>query len=511
MVSKVKKDEFIDFTSEGVIVIDSEFRIVSMNYVLEKWLEKDLCYDNPSCLFNIFPEIKQKKFYKRFKKLFVYNAPGVLSSLIHGRFIDIKHSSETWMTQETLIHSFIKDGKKLGIICIKDVTDHCKSLQMVKETCKKNQILAVKKLKFLSSISHDLRTPLNGIIGTLDLLKDSSLDKEQGDLVETISKSSGYLLSLINDFLDISKIESSQFLLEKNNINITSLVMEIEKLFEPQFDKKNIHFEVSYLLDSDLMVQLDGLRLKQVLINLIENALKFTSSGEVKLLIEKDEKNLKFTITDTGKGIGEDEKEFLFDSFSKDNRMFRETTEGTGLGLSIVKSILKAMSGQIHFEGQLGKGTKVSFSIPFEDSKDENGHKVRNKKILLRDYSHISVLVAEDNIVNQKIIQKFFEKFKIQTTLTENGKDAFSEFKKSKFDFVFLDYQMPLLNGVEVAQKIMELRPSNRPLLIAVSANALDEDRKLFFDNGFDYVLPKPYDFNKFSNLIIEIVERKDF
>ncbi|OUR95826.1 hypothetical protein A9Q84_15105 [Halobacteriovorax marinus] len=500
----------IDYISEGIIIIDDMFNIVSTNHVFNVWFKgEDRDFKNRN-LFDRFPELREKKFLTRLEKIFKFNAPVVLSSLIHKRFVDIHVGSERLMIQETLINTINIEGRRQGIICIKDVTEHCESLKVVKKRSEDNQKLVTKKLNFLSTISHDLRTPLNGIIGSLDLLKHSELNKDQGEIIETINTCSYYLLNLINDFLDISKIESNKFKIEKHNVNVERFVCEIKEMFNPEFERKKIKFVIHNMTNLDLTIFADDMRLKQVLVNLISNSLKFTSRGKVILTIEIENGELLFSVKDTGQGIPEKDQAGIFDTFSQVNRMHRGSSEGSGLGLSIVKSIIEMMSGTINLESKFGVGTHIRFVIPVEevtpDTKMDSQHDSSNRT-LPEHVSNLRVLVAEDNIINKKILKKFLEKLKIHTVLVDNGKEALDKFKEEEFDIVFLDYQMPVMNGVEAATQMIKLKPHNCPVLVAVSANALTEDRHLFQKTGFDHILSKPYTFDEFSTLVNKIIE----
>lgn len=498
--------KLVDFVSEGIILVDDSFRIIETNKVITSWLRCDPEDMKGQNLFKRFSEIKSKKFYKRLTKLFEFNAPVVLSSTLHKHFVEIPLSNDKVMIQETSIYPYEEKGKKRAIICIKDVSKHHQSIENVRKNSEKVKKLAESKLNFLSTISHDLRTPLNGIVGSIELLGDLDLTEEQKEHTETIRTCSDFLLNLINDFLDVTKIESNKFSIEKNDITLLSLVNNIEQIFNEKMLMKGLSFVVNANFDKSIRVAVDELRLTQVLVNLLGNAYKFTTHGHVSFSIEIQNDNILFIITDSGKGIPDGDQEEIFEVFGQVERQSRGASEGTGLGLSIVNSLVELMKGTLSLNSSIGKGTEIKVQIPFELGQLKVGEicekRTRNKVEL----SSLRVLVAEDNNVNQRIVKKFFNKYDIEPLIVENGLLAVEACEKEQFDIVFMDYRMPIMDGIEAAQTILEKFGFNSPILVAVSANALSEDTEAFKAAGFHYILPKPYTLKMFTKLLEKII-----
>lgn len=492
----------LDYISEGVILIDEQFCIKFMNRIVLKWLQEELNSFYGSNLVKSFPELESKKFFKRFEKIFSSNAPVVLSSLIHKQFINIGKEPDQLMLQECMINPFELENKKYAMICLQDVTGHTKSLQRVKSESRKLQTLADKKLSFLSSISHDLRTPLNGIIGTLDLFEDQKLNKHGYEHLDTIRTCSNYLVRLINDFLDISKIETNNLIIEQRKTFLSGLVSDVGKLFDYEFSKKSIELKIVHNYSRDINIFIDDLRLKQILINLIGNAIKFTHIGSVELKVELVENTLCLEVTDTGIGIPKDDFKKVFETFGQVERLHRGGSEGSGLGLSIVNSLVNKLDGKIQFESEIGKGTKFRIEVPCQVLGQASSNEASTTVKKNQNLSFLNVLVAEDNLINQQIIKKFLKKLNIDADYVVNGQDAVDSCLREEYDLVLMDNMMPVMSGAEAAELIIEKLKDDRPILVAVSANALTEDHVKFKETGFDSILSKPYTFSEFHDLV---------
>ncbi|MEM9337957.1 MAG: ATP-binding protein [Bacteroidota bacterium] len=355
------------------------------------------------------------------------------------------------------------------------------------------------KTKFLATISHEMRTPLNGIIGLSELLERTNLNKEQSEILSGLIYSSDLLHSLISDVLDLTLIEDDKLVLQENEIAISEEVESIIEIFKRRLESKSGNISLSYNHDPTIPTDLyhDITRFRQILINLINNAVKFTEDGYVVVKSQLKELStkealLEFSVTDTGTGIPEDKKEHIFNKFYKASE--DTTIEGTGLGLSICRNLVHAMNGKIDFESEEGVGTTFYFEIPFRrnaisrmsDSDDQNEE---------GSYHDLNVLVAEDVKINQMVISKMLTNLGVSSfVIAQNGLEAVHMAEKEDYDFILMDVQMPEKNGIEAAREILAARKNeeHQPLIVAVTANVMSGEKQECERAGMSDFISKP-------------------
>ncbi|MDH5717492.1 MAG: response regulator [Spirochaetia bacterium] len=365
------------------------------------------------------------------------------------------------------------------------------------------------KSRFLSTMSHEMRTPLNSIIGGIDLLEKDKLSNFQKKITDIIKHSSKSLLFLINDILDFTKIEKEKMELEKTEFNLDNLIVELIETF--QFEAARKELEIKYIPDLTVPEFLigDPYRLSQILRNLISNGIKFTMKGgifiTVKLLETIDKKILlQFEIKDTGIGIPEDKVEKLFKSFTQLDESTTRKFGGTGLGLSISKELIALMGGSIKVDSKEKKGSIFTFTSLFNitsydkrkiNEKYENKTSVNNEKKLKLDKKY-KVLVVEDNSVNQVIIKQYLKKNNFRVKIANNGKEALTLLKNYEFDIVLLDCEMPVMDGFDTAKNIRKINSQIKNIpIIAVTASTEESEKQKCFDAGMDDFIQKPIDF----------------
>ncbi len=380
---------------------------------------------------------------------------------------------------------------------VQDVTD-----QVVNQELKNNIEIAVKtseiKQQFLANMSHEMRTPMNGILGMIDFLMKTNLSEEQFDYALTIKNSSESLLNIINDVLDLSKIEAGKLMLKPVDFSLFETLKKVKGLFSALTKQKVLDFNINIDKNVPEFIRADENRLLQVITNLISNAVKFTPEGSVELNImlkNKDDKDLELfvEVSDTGIGISEEAMGFLFKPFSQIDTSLNRSHEGTGLGLSICRSIVKLMNGDIGVKNNIkGKGTTFYFS--FNAVLLDKKILPSQSRIISDDTElnlNIDVLLVEDKIINQKIIKMMLENAGCRVKLAYNGQQALDIMESSKFDIIFLDIQMPVMDGV-TANKHMRKRFDDLPPIIALSANALEGDAEKYINAGMDDYISKP-------------------
>lgn len=354
------------------------------------------------------------------------------------------------------------------------------------------------KSNFLATISHEMRTPLNGIVGISELLKETNLNKEQQQLISSLSYSSELLHGLITDLLDIMLIESGKMILQKNKINIREEIKHILDLVRPRLAGKeeNIELRVNYDPSIPEIVIGDALRFRQILLNLVNNAIKFTEQGSILVLAKpmnqtEDQVTIFCSVKDTGIGISEVGQKKLFSKFFKEN--IGSNIEGTGLGLSICKKLVGMMGGTISFRSEEGVGSEFFFEITFNRWQASNKPEIA-EKVKMKLLKEISVLVAEDVPINQIVVKRMLENIGfLNITVVDNGEQALEMVKQHWFDLVLMDIQMPVMDGIEASKAITTFfRGKKKPVIIALTANVFGSDKEEYKKAGISGFLSKP-------------------
>ena len=367
----------------------------------------------------------------------------------------------------------------------------------------KSEQLTKSKAKFFSTVSHELRTPLYGVIGlSTILLENKELKKHEKDL-KSLKFSADYLLALINDVLQINKVESDIFIDDATAFNLRELIGTIVSSFEYMRVQHQNEIEVHIEDTIPQFLKGSSVRLSQVLMNLIGNACKFTENGTIQVLANITNANdktalISFTVKDTGSGIAKSKLDSIFDEFSQIESSNRDF-QGTGLGLPIVKRLLEQTNSKITVESQLGKGSTFSFQLLFNILQQD----LEAEAITIIDTSNLSeksILIVEDNRINQMVTKKILEKEGVHCEIAANGIEAISMVQERSYDLVLMDINMPIKNGIEASQ---EIRKFNTTLpIIALTAVEVDEIRYRIFECGMNDIIVKPYDVAKFRQTI---------
>ncbi|WP_316739387.1 ATP-binding protein [Pedobacter aquatilis] len=369
------------------------------------------------------------------------------------------------------------------------------------------------KSRFLTSMSHEIRTPLNGIIGAAELLKLTKLDEEQLQLLNTLEASNSIMVDIVNDLLDISRIEANKMDIYKNPFDIRKSIADIENIVHPLIKNKNLKY--SFSIDTDLpkMIITDEIKFKQVIINLLSNAIKFTKEGEVTLKITCAFENGVNTVTsiikDSGIGIDENDMQKLFLPFSQANPYITREFGGAGLGLVICRKLAEMMGGNISASSKKGVGSVFTFKIPFEKYlfHPEVIKNPSNTIITHFPVVGMNVLIAEDNIFNQIITSKMLQKSGYKYSVANNGLEAIKKVEDEYFNIILMDMQMPEMDGISATRKILKnYKDKNEiaPIIIGCSANAMEEDKRECLNAGMRDFIAKPFTFDDLKGMMFK-------
>jgi signal transduction histidine kinase len=370
------------------------------------------------------------------------------------------------------------------------------------------------KSEFLAMMSHEIRTPMNGVIGMTSLLENTDLTPLQRDLLKTIHSSGDTLLSIINDILDFSKIESGKLDLEDQIVNLPEVIKSVVDLFQFQAEEKNLQLIYVWQESTPTKIICDVTRIRQILFNLLGNALKFTAKGEVTLTVSsekiksaqpKENKYLiLFQVKDTGIGIPLERQYLLFQAFSQIDSSTTRKYGGTGLGLAISKRLAKMMGGNIWVNSQVGIGSTFFFSLTTSLPTDLLSDTEKPSRLSSRNHqdhpqticpTSLRILLAEDNMVNQKVALLSLQKLGYSADLAVNGLEVIESVQRQVYDLILMDIQMPKMDGLEATRWIRR-NLTSQPYIIAMTANAMARDRQICLDVGMDDYLTKPINLN---------------
>lgn len=408
---------------------------------------------------------------------------------------------------------FVVDEKHLRcVIILQNITEIKQAEKKLQAAKEEAEAANMAKDDFVAKMSHEIRSPLNAINGFLEQLQQTRMNKKQTGYLNIISNATQHLLSIIEDVLILSKIEANQIDIEKVPFHIPNLFKTISNLLKMSYEKKGLGFHIH--TDDELNKNFlgDQTKIRQVLINLCSNAIKFTHEGKITLKAELVKKNdgmhtISFQVTDTGIGIKNADIVRILQPFQQvDNRIHRNFT-GCGLGLTISKDLIKSMGGQMKIYSSPGQGSSFVFALDLKQTtaSTQNYDMENISKVFL---NHVKVLFVDDDSVNRMLGKVILKKFKVKADFANNGKEALKIFKPGKYDLVFLDINMPGMNGMEVSEKIREKESGSslkKTKIVAMTASSLKRQIREYLESGMDSVMIKPYNEETFYRKIVQL------
>lgn len=497
--------------SDAIITIDAESRIDFVNSGAEHIFGYSKEELEGELLTKLMPPALHQKHLESQAR---YIESGVKNISWRGMELPAIRKDGAEIVIEASFGEFKKDGKHSFTGIIRDITERKRIAAELQQAKEDAEAATRVKSQFLANMSHEIRTPMNSIIGLTTLLLEGDLQEDQRDLMSTVNSSAETLLTLINDILDFSKIEAGKLSLEEIDFDLHACVRDVFNLFNQNSLRGSN--QLSFTLAPELPSYLRGdpVRLRQILTNLVGNAIKFTTNGEIKIKVElrrQQESSVVayFEVEDSGVGVTEEQRVNLFKAFSQADGSINRRFGGTGLGLAICKELTELMGGKIGCISAPGKGSRFWFTAEFATtnvpSGIDNGRNAVQSPVLVGQNDSIEfksgsderktlrILVADDNAVNRKVALLMLEKLGYEADFVCDGRQVLKAVAEKEYDVLLMDVQMPEMDGIETTRRICAERPrERRPRIIAMTANAMNGDREQCMEAGMDYYLSKP-------------------
>jgi len=409
-------------------------------------------------------------------------------------------------------------GQPAVQVLLRDISERIRDEQELRAAKEAAEQATRAKSEFLANMSHEIRTPLNGLFGGLQHLRSQGLNAEQTECVDTALGSGRRLLGILNDILDLSRIEAGRLQLERECFDPTATIEEVVGIFQAGAREKQV--DLTWTIDPEMpFVVGDEGRLRQVLFNLVGNAVKFTEKGEVEICADvastsqrQDSLVLRFSVRDTGIGIEDTKIRELFTPFTQADGSHTRKYGGSGLGLAIVQRLVELMGGQVCIESAVGQGTRVSFTCVVTPGREQGvrqkktGHAVSESSEEVLNDRLLNVLVAEDDRINRLVLERFLTAQGHRVVSVTNGRACLERLEERPFDVVLMDIQMPEMDGIEVTRHIRGRSDARRDTpVVALTAHAMKGDRETFLEAGMNAYLSKPVDFKEIQKVLARV------
>ncbi len=481
----------VEFSPEGKILKANEKFLNSVGYSLEELLGA-----HHAVLLNEEDKVVNNAFWQNLKNG-NYKSGRVKRIAKDGSEVYLQASYNPILDIENQVVKVIKISQ--------DITKETEAEQTIIQAKLLAERLNAQKDDFIANMSHELRTPIHAILGFTQLLMEQEVDHAKMNQLQIIKTAGDSLLYIINDILDLSKIESGAFLIDRSKFELQSLIKNVFSILHLKAHQKKINF--NFEIDPEVPYQIvgDHNRLIQVLINLLGNAVKFTNQGGVHLHISVQEnaenKYLKFIVSDTGIGVPSDKLDLIFERYSQADESISQKYGGTGLGLNISKQLIEKQQGTITVESELGVGSKFIFLIPLIKVQEAEINDIKQKIFNPEIHKELRILICEDNELNQRYLKAIFTNSPFNVKLAFNGIIGIEAFEQDTFDLVMMDLQMPEMDGYQATKHIRETLKSDVPI-IAMTANFLFNEKEKCLKNGMNDYLSKPFSKDELFNKI---------
>ncbi len=492
----IAADVVLDSMADGVVALDDQKRLISCNKAAE----------------DILTRLRSHKLGEYVGDMKVFSDDMLSESSPHtfeinGRFYE---SHTKHITDST--------GKDQGYaMLVIDMTDNRNHIEEIKRVRRQAEQANKAKSEFLANMSHEIRTPMNAIIGLSDIIMEESHGQKIYSYAKDVQSASRNLLSIINDILDLSKVEAGKMELVYSDYHIKALTDEVVGMMDMAASKKGLVMKHEYDMSMPCMYRGDEGRIKQILINLLNNAIKFTSEGHVKISVSgvpgrfETEEIILFKIEDTGCGIKKEDQDKIFDNFKQVNSKRNRSVEGTGLGLAIVRHLVQLMSGSIELTSEYGVGSVFTITLPQKIIDRRTLHEcpeALTKEVAPEETftaEGYKVLIVDDNLVNRKVAQGFLKNYRFELYEAASGPESIELVKNNMFDIIFMDHMMPEMDGIEAVKIIRSECGENgrKPVIIALTANAMEGVKEKFLSSGFQDFIAKPLGRKQLNELLL--------
>ncbi len=495
----------LDNAIGGIWSIDAKYNILTLNKAFIDFAKYGLGMPDVKVDSNIKEYLSSAPIPSHLKEHYTRVLSGEMI------FESFSFNNKDYELKATPIYE-VKHNKIIGAtFTCTDITSKVAAEKLLVEAKQKAEEASHAKERFLSNMSHELRTPLNGIVGITNIMLDEIYLPEQKQNFETLKTLSDHTLGVVNNILDISKIDAEKTMLNDSRFNLILFIRKLQFIFENPAKLKKIDFTIEVNGDADIFLMGDEIKLSQVLINLIGNSIKFTEKGFIKLIITiKDNKedigltNVLFSVTDSGIGIHKSHQEKIFESFTQADENTTRKFGGTGLGITISEKILHLMHSKLKVESELGKGSNFWFEVALKKSSFISKNKIDLKTTINYSLPDTKILLAEDNKVNQIVAKRFLEKWDAKVTIVENGKEAVDAALTNEYDIILMDLDMPIMDGYEATSLIKEKTPAIP--VVALTAASFENMQEYLVKKGFIDVVQKPFMpdelYKKLSNIL---------
>ena len=488
-------EKVLESLGDGVIALDDHDRLVSYNRAAA----------------NIFASLPQHKLGENIRVVEDFREE-MLNERVPWSF-SINEQDYECHSKEILDENGQKQGCVILVLDMTDIKAYINEIKRVRQQAEKANIA---KSEFLANMSHEIRTPMNAIIGLNDIIMEECTDPSIHEHARDVQSAAKNLLAIINDILDLSKVEAGKMELVYTDYHLKTVVGEVVGMMDMAASKRGLIMK--YECDESLLCRYNGDegRIKQILINILNNAIKFTKEGGVKASVtgrpggNEDEELIVFRVEDSGCGIREEDLNKIFEDFRQVDSKKNRSVEGTGLGLAIVKHLVELMGGTIQVESEYGKGTVVTITIP---------QKIVDRRTIAQvpeaaqeelegteafTAPGVRVLIVDDNVVNRKVARGFLKSYAFDLDEAKSGPEAIELVRQNRYDIIFMDHMMPMMDGIEAAAIIRRDCGENgtSPAMIALTANAMEGMRKKFLDCGFQDFIAKPLDRRELGQLL---------